>query len=306
MSDPLRILLVDNDPRMLRLLKALLRAFTVHPATDAAQAIALAREQDVDVVVCNQLMREKNGVEILRAIRENHPRAMRLLLSGQVDLRTALGAANESEVFRFVTQPWNNEQLQQWIVEAGAAARKVAPLPHERLGEDRHNQARSQVGVLVIENDTSVQQRLREILQAHYKVNFAGNTEHALRTMQQHEIGVIVSETRAGRGDMIAVLKAIKQCHPHIAMIVISEPDGAESIVELINEAQVFRVLTQPVRMGSCRLSVDLAIDRYWRLKQNPKAAQRFKAAESAQQLPPVMLNRIRSMPGLLLDSVHL
>jgi hypothetical protein len=64
--------------------------------------------------------------------------------------------------------------------------------------------------------------------------------------------------------------------------------------------------------MGTCRLSVDSAIGRYWQLKQNPQAARRYVAAapnpesaSSALRLPAALLNRIRSLPGRLLGTMR-
>jgi hypothetical protein len=47
---------------------------------------------------------------------------------------------------------------------------------------------------------------------------------------------------------------------------------------------------------------------RYWRIKQNPQAAWRFAAApargpRAPRQLPPGLLNRIRGLPGRLVDA---
>ncbi len=313
LSGPLRFLLVGDEPRDLRLLKALLREFDVYLTAKPAEAVKLARGHDVDVVLCDLHKDGNNGVDVLREIRETHPRAMRFLLSANPDLRTVIGAVNEGEVCRIVRKPWNNQQLHAWIVDTAAAAREVPPIAHERLAEERHNLARGQVGVLVIERDANVQRRLREILQAHYRANFASNTEHALRTMQQHETGVIVSETHAGRNNLVAVLKALKQQHPHIVLIAIIEHREVDTAIELVNEAQVYRLLTRPVRMGSCRLSVDSAIDRYWRLKQSPRGVRRLKPAESDEngprspaRLPAAMQTRVRSLPGVTLDAARL
>jgi len=155
-----------------------------------------------------------------------------------------------------------------------------------------------------------VQQRLREILQPYYKVNFANSAERALMLMEQHETGVVISETEAGRSDLTALLKALKIHHPHIATVVITERANAATAIELINEGQVYRMLIKPVRMGTCRLSVDSAIGRYWQLKQNPLAARRFMAApataegqNSPLRLPAQILNRIRSLPGRLIGA---
>jgi DNA-binding NtrC family response regulator len=307
-TEPLRILLVDDEARILRALKALLRDCTTFQTTNPLEAASLAKQHDVDVVICDQRMPEKAGIDVLRDIKETHPRAMRILLTGYSDLKAVLGSVNESEVFRFVNKPWNNAEIKSLVAEAGQIAREAPVISRDPLPPAEHDRARNQVGVLVIEDDTTVQQRLREILQPYYKVNFVNSAERALLVMEQHETGVIISETQAGRSDLTALLKALKQHHPHIATVVITERANAQTAIELINEGQVYRMLIKPVRMGTCRLSVDSAIGRYWQLKQNPQAARRFTAAAPSEhslhsplRLPAALLNRIRSLPGRLL-----
>jgi len=311
-SQTLRILTIDDESRILRALKALLRDYTTFQTTNPLEAVGLAKKHDVDVVICDQRMPEKAGIDVLRDIKEAHPRAMRVLLTGYSDLKAVLGSVNDSEVYRFLSKPWNNSELRKLVEEAGQISRDAPVIERDVLPTAEHDRARNQVGVLVIEDDVTVQQRLREILQPYYKVNFANSAERALQMMEQHETGVVISETEAGRSDLTALLKALKIHHPHIATVVITERANASTAIDLINEGQVYRMLIKPVRMGTCRLSVDSAIGRYWQLKQNPQAARRFTAAlpsmegeNSPLRLPATILNRIRSLPGRLLGATR-
>jgi len=307
----LRILLIDDEARILRALKALFRDYETFQTTNPLEAVALAKQHDVDVVICDQRMPEKTGVDTLRDLKEAHPRALRVLLTGYSDLKAVVGSVNEGEVYRFVHKPWDNNELREIVGEAAVTAREAPVIVRDQLPQHEHDRARSAVGVMVIEPDSTVQQRLREILQPYYKVNFANSAERALQIMEQQETGVVISETAAGRSDLTGFLKALKLHHPHIATVVLTERANAQTVIELINEGQVYRMLLKPVRMGTCRLSVDSAIGRYWQLKQNPQAARRFTAAppsegnvqSSLNKLPAALLNRIRSLPGRLLGN---
>lgn len=316
-SDPnrgvLRVLFIDDEARILRALKALFREIEVHVTTEPREAAQLAVTHNVDVVICDQRMPEMLGVDVLREIREKHPRAMRVLLTGYSDLKAVLGSVNEGEVYRFVNKPWVNSELRALVLEAGQIAREVPAVATDHLSPNEQNIARSQVGVLVIEDDASVQQRLREILQPHYQVRFANTAERALQVLEQHETGVVISETATNHGaDLTLMLKALKQYHPHIATVVITERANAQTVIELINEGQVYRMLIKPVRMGSCRLSVDSALGRYWKLKQSPKAVRRYGVLPSAQtlqaqaRLPNSLLSRIRALPARLFGGVRI
>jgi DNA-binding NtrC family response regulator len=283
---PLRVLFIDDEARITRALKALFRDYEVYTVNDPREAAIVARDRDIDVVVCDQRMPEMQGVDCLRDIRQTAPRAMRILLTGFSDLKAVLGSVNDGEVYRFVNKPWDNRELRELVSTAGAIAREAPTISHEPISERDQEEARGAVGVLVIEDDPNVQQRLREILQPYYQVRFAATAERALQILEQHETGVVISETEVGQGDLTGLLKTLKQFHPHIATVVVTERANAQMAIDLINDGQVYRMLIKPVRMGSCRLSVDSAIGRYWQLKKTPAAIKRFAVLTRIRQLP--------------------
>ncbi len=307
MSEPrIRVLCIDDEARILRALKALFRDMDVHTTTEPSEAIRWAAEHDVDVIVCDQRMPKMQGIEVLREIRLAHPRAMRILLTGYADLSAVLGSVNEGEVFRYINKPWDNQELRSTVQMAARIARDTPVLTDKAIDDVSREQARREVGILVIEDDPEVQQRMREILQPHYQVRFASSPERALQVLEKHETGVVISETAGQHGDLTALIKALKQYHPHIATVVVTDRANANTAIDLINEGQVFRLLLKPVRMGSCRLSVDAAVGRYWQLKQNPAATRRFIVAPRAEsQLPSwlagSLMQRIKLLPSRLL-----
>ena len=297
-----RILFVDDEARITRALRALFRDHEVYATNDPREAAKLASEHDVDVVVCDQRMPQMLGADCLREIRHLAPRAMRILLTGYADLKAVLGSVNDGEVFRFVNKPWDNKELRETVLQAAEIARDAPVVGEAPISAVEHETARAQVGVLVIEDDAKVQQRLREILSPYYQVRFANTPERALQILEQHETGVVISETEVGDADMTSLLKALKQYHPHIATVVITERANAQLAIDLINDGQVYRMLLKPVRMGSCRLSIDSAIGRYWQLKQAPTAVRRFATARSAganlavARLGETLLHRLRTI----------
>lgn len=302
----IRVLCIDDESRILRALKALFRDMDVSITTDPSEAIRWAAERDIDVIVCDQRMPKMQGIEVLREIRIAHPRAMRILLTGYADLGAVLGSVNEGEVFRYINKPWDNTELRETVQLAAKIARDT-PVVHDKALDDvSREMARREVGILVIEDDPEVQQRMREILQPHYQVRFASSPERALQVLEKHETGVVISETAGQHGDFTALIKALKQYHPHIATVVVTDRANANVAIDLINEGQVFRLLLKPVRMGSCRLSVDAAVGRYWQLKQNPQATRRFIVAPRTEsQLPSwlagSLMQRIKLLPSRLL-----
>lgn len=303
MTERLRILCIDDEARILRALKALFREHEVYVTSEPRLALRLVTEKDIDVVVCDQRMPQMLGVDLLREIKLAHPRSMRILLTGYSDLTAVLASVNESEVFRFVNKPWDNEELRKIVVQAADIARDVPTVAPEPISERDKDEARQTAGVLVIDDDPETQARLREIFGSHYQVRFANTAERALQILEQHETGVVISEAETQAGDWTALIKTLKRYHPHIPTVVITDRANANLAIDLINEGQVYRMLLKPLRMGTCRLSIESAIAHYWYLKKNPSAIRRYQVAEPSKGsstpawLSSALMQRIMQLP---------
>lgn len=307
-NKPLKLLFVDDEPRILRSMRMLFRDHDVTVSNDPRQAVEIARDNDFDVVVSDQRMPDMTGAEVLREVRSVAPRSMRVLLTGYSDLQAVLGSVNEGEVFRYVNKPWVNKDLRATVFLAGKLARETPAPSLEDPTEDERREALHKVGVIAIQDDAVTKTRLRDILSEDYVVRFADSPESALAIMEQQEIGVLISETTSRKGDVTALLKAVKHLHPYIASVVITERANAQVAIDLINEGQVFRMLLKPVRPGSCKLSVHAAMKHYLSIKKNPSAAKRYAVtpdASSLSGLGEALLTRIRQLPNRLMRQYH-
>jgi len=303
-----RILLVTAEASIQHALVALLREHQVIVCSDPDAAAAQAAKHDVDTVICSQRVPPLTGVDVLRAVKRAHARGVRVLLSDRPEGRLLLDAINEVEVFRCVDLPWSNPAMRELATAAARGAHATPVLGSEPPSSDEAADLKRHVALVVIDSDTDAQQRLRDVLQPHYKLHFANEFERALVFMEQHETGALICATRVGRSDMVTPLKALKQSHPQITTIAIDAHLDVDLTIELINEAQVFRLLRRPLHPTICRQYADAAMARYWRIKQNPQAAWRFAAApalgsRAPRQLPALLLNRIRGLPGRLINA---
>ena len=100
-----RILLVDDEPHILSALQRLLRnglkdaagaRYEVESFTDAAPALARARERAFALAISDQRMPGMTGVEFLRELRQVQPDCGRIILSGYADLNALVAAINEA------------------------------------------------------------------------------------------------------------------------------------------------------------------------------------------------------------------
>jgi signal transduction histidine kinase len=113
------ILVVDDEPDVVQSVQDLLRLdYRVLGATSAAAGMALLEREEVHVVMTDQRMPETTGVELLRRIRGEHPDAIRLLFTGYADIRAVIDAINQGNVYRYITKPWDPDELQTVIRQA--------------------------------------------------------------------------------------------------------------------------------------------------------------------------------------------
>lgn len=114
------IALIDDELNVLRALQRALRGenYTISLFEDPGKALQALADQPVDLVISDYRMPQMNGVQFLDQFRQLQPDAVRLILSGQADLEGVMGAINRAEVFRFITKPWNNDELRIVISQA--------------------------------------------------------------------------------------------------------------------------------------------------------------------------------------------
>lgn len=130
-----RILLVDDEPRLLDGLRRTLRGrYAVETAGSGDEGLALLAasvEHGVPfgVVVSDMMMPVMDGAEFLGRARRVVPDAVLMVLSGQADLTSTISAVNNADLFRFLTKPVSPEDL---VTALDAALRQHRLVTSER------------------------------------------------------------------------------------------------------------------------------------------------------------------------------
>lgn len=107
------VLAVDDEPNILAALRRLFRAtgWRILTAGRAEEALALLATEPVDAVLSDMRMPGMDGVQFLERVSQGWPRTARLLLTGQADLGSTIAAINRGRLHRYITKPWNDEEL---------------------------------------------------------------------------------------------------------------------------------------------------------------------------------------------------
>lgn len=111
---------MDDEPHVLSgLSRTLGMAFDVHTAASGKEGLtSLDAAGPFAVVISDMRMPGMNGAEFLKAVRQQAPDTVRLLLTGQADLDSAIEVVNSAQVFRFLTKPCTADVLLQTVQSA--------------------------------------------------------------------------------------------------------------------------------------------------------------------------------------------
>ncbi|EPC03745.1 hypothetical protein L861_00175 [Litchfieldella anticariensis FP35 = DSM 16096] len=114
------LLLLDDEENILRALTRVLRreGYRILTANRAHDAFELLAKHDVQVILSDQRMPEMNGTAFFSRVKDLYPETIRIVLSGYTDLQSVTEAINQGAIYKFLTKPWDDEQLRLDIKQA--------------------------------------------------------------------------------------------------------------------------------------------------------------------------------------------
>lgn len=117
---PEKILLVDDEINILDgYRRSLSREFVMETALGGEQASKLATENGpYAVVVSDMRMPGMDGIQLLSSIKALSPDTIRVMLTGNSDVDTAINAINEGSIFRFLNKPCSKELMAKTLTAA--------------------------------------------------------------------------------------------------------------------------------------------------------------------------------------------
>jgi response regulator RpfG family c-di-GMP phosphodiesterase len=108
-----QILFVDDEPNVLNAIKRQLAdKFRIDTVSAPQEGLKMLSQNGAYAVVVSDLrMPVMDGIQFLKRVREIYPQTIRMMLTGNADLNTAIKAVNEGSVFRFLTKPCGQKEL---------------------------------------------------------------------------------------------------------------------------------------------------------------------------------------------------
>ena len=171
MTETATVLLVDDEPRVLDSLEALLgmdyRVLRTERPGDALEILAAER---VAVVISDQRMPGMLGTELLSQSLDVSPATVRILLTAFTDADALMASINAANIYHFILKPWDPKELLHIIGQG---------IQRYRLGEERERLVRD-----LARNNADLEAALAELRAAQDRVV----REASLRTQLQRYV----------------------------------------------------------------------------------------------------------------------
>ncbi|ARU32200.1 secretion system protein E [Sulfuriferula sp. AH1] len=115
-----RILLVDDEPNVLKALQRIFRQenYFIATAANGQEAMEMLRTETFQLMISDYMMPVMNGAELLRKAKAIRPEMIRIMLTGHADTGAVMGAINEGAVYKFILKPWNDDDLRVTVALA--------------------------------------------------------------------------------------------------------------------------------------------------------------------------------------------
>lgn len=114
------LLFVDDEQGVLHALQRIFmdENYTVLMANSGDAALKILETTPVQLMITDHRMPGMTGAELLKIVRERYPETIRIMLTGYADVNSIMGAVKEGAVYKFITKPWNDEDLRLTVALA--------------------------------------------------------------------------------------------------------------------------------------------------------------------------------------------
>ena len=156
MSRPV-VICVDDEQTILESLeielqKALGNEYLIETAQSGEEALELLEElledhYEVPLVISDHIMPNIKGDELLKRIHAISPRTLKIMLTGQADIEAVGNAIKNAKLYRYITKPWETEDLSLTVKEAVNSYLQDKKLAEQNAQLQQMNQALAQLNL---------------------------------------------------------------------------------------------------------------------------------------------------------------
>lgn len=278
-----KVLCVDDEPGLLRSLRWLLRGqYEVAVASSGIDGLALLGAENFDVVISDQRMPGMTGTEFLERAKEISPRSTRLLLTGYSDFNAVLSSVNDSEVFRFISKPWDNQKLLETVGDAAKVARmtQASWVDFQDTLSTNGTHAFDE-GVLVFDSDGIARAQWQAAVSGATNLVCTDDIGEAASHLTRQKVAVLITDIHGAHSQQMDLIRAVRRNQPQVVVVVYSQERDSAVIGRLINEGQIYRFIAKPSGTDFLKQTLRSALNRHRHLLAVPERALRRRAQAS-------------------------
>ncbi|WP_147206402.1 response regulator [Segetibacter aerophilus] len=115
----IKVLYIDDELDNLTSFRATFRrSFNIITAESPEEAMEILETESVHVILSDQRMPKKTGIEFFEDIQTIYPDPIRILITGYTDINAVIDAINLGQVYKYLTKPWNEEDVKIFVEKA--------------------------------------------------------------------------------------------------------------------------------------------------------------------------------------------
>ena len=136
MTETARILIVDDDDSIRKVLEAILedKGYAVDSVGTARKAIEIMKKKFYNVGLIDIRLPDMEGTELLSRIRETTPKMRKIIITGFPTLQNAIDAVNR-RADAYIMKPFNVEKVLETIEDQLTRQREESKYSQERVAE---------------------------------------------------------------------------------------------------------------------------------------------------------------------------
>jgi response regulator RpfG family c-di-GMP phosphodiesterase len=237
-----KVLCVDDERNILEAYQRSLRKqYEIDTALGGEEALErISSHGPFAVIVSDMRMPGMDGVQFLSRAKETAPDSVRIMLTGNADMQTAIEAVNEGSIFRFLTKPCSPEVLAK-ALEAGIEQYQLVNAERELVEKTLRGSVQILTDVLSLVNPTAFGRgaRVRRLVsQLAATMNAERSWEIEIAAMLSQVGCVTVPEdtlTKVYRGTSLTAAEwRMYQAHPQVGRDLISHIPRLENVAQII------------------------------------------------------------------------
>ncbi|MBN2069934.1 MAG: response regulator [Candidatus Krumholzibacteriota bacterium] len=331
-----RIICVDDEPNILSAYKRQLKGkYEIETALGAQEALGkIEKSAPFALVISDLRMPQINGIQFLTMVKTRSPESVRVMITGNADLETAMAAVNKGSIFRILTKPVDPWVLNKTI-EAAIEQHQLIVAEKELLEDTLNGSIRVLTEMLSIINPMAFSSASRIKGYASFlagKLEVADRWQIELAAMLSH-IGCVTLhpdtlEKIYAESELTRDEKEAFESHPETGCNLLINIPRMETVARIIKDqlrpfSQMGSVddpkLRDQVEAGAQILGVAIEFDRWImrgvskkatiaRLKTKPErfdpvivaALEGIETAQSTCEIKTIEINKL--ITGMILD----